>query len=64
MVLSVVEALFSISDRIDSCVTRFAAEKDAIEEEEVFCGVGTGVLEADFPGGLLFLLTSLLICPM
>jgi hypothetical protein len=48
-----------MSDCIDSCVTRFAAEEDAIEEEELFCGVGKGVLETDFPGGLL----SLLICP-
>jgi hypothetical protein len=57
-------ALFSMSDCIDSCTTRFAAEEDAIKEEEVFCGVGTGVLEADFPGGLLSLLISLPICPM
>jgi hypothetical protein len=53
-----------MSDCIDSCVTRFAAEEGAIEEEEDFCGVGTGVLEADFAGGLLFLLTSLLSCPI
>jgi hypothetical protein len=53
-----------MSDCIDSCVTRFAAEEDAIEEEEGFCGVGTGVLEADCADGLGFLLPSLLSCPM
>ncbi len=56
-----------MSDRIDSCVTGFAAEEDAIEEEECLCGVGTGVLEADCADGadgLGFLLPSLLSCPM
>jgi len=42
----------------------FAAEEDAIEEEEDFWGVGIGVLEADFAGGLWFLLTSLPSCPI
>ena len=53
-----------MSDRIDSCVTGFAAEEDAIEEEDDFCGVGTGVLEAECADGLGFLLPSLLSCPM
>ena len=56
IILSVI-ALFSMSDCIDVCVTRFSAEEDAIEEEELFCGVGTGVLGTGFLDGLP------LICP-